>query len=117
MVACTLHICDRLRIAVLKRDPALQNDYDRDPQTGEAIRGSFTTLSARITERLAGVYAAVLTEGIVRQGGSNPRRIGDGWRSCVRGEVIAASSNGRACEGLRMPAHHRRCYVHRGRRL
>ena len=66
LVACTLQIGDRLRIAVLERDPRCKM-ITIDPQTGETdIRVLHHVIGSH--HGMVGVYAAVLMEGIVRQG-------------------------------------------------
>jgi uncharacterized protein YcbX len=66
LVGRTLQIGDRLRIAVLERDPRCKM-ITIDPQTGETDKSILHHVTTS-HQGMAGVYAAVLTEGIVRHG-------------------------------------------------
>jgi uncharacterized protein YcbX len=66
LVGRTLQLGDRLRIAILERDPRCKM-ITIDPETGQAER----RILRHVNEAhgcTAGVYAAVLVEGIVRKG-------------------------------------------------
>jgi uncharacterized protein YcbX len=66
LVGRTLQIGDRLRIAVLERDPRCKM-ITLDPDTAE-MDAKVLRLVAQQHEGKVGVYAAVLVEGIVRKG-------------------------------------------------
>jgi uncharacterized protein len=66
LVGRTLRLGERLRIAVLERDPRCKS-ITLDPDTGEAD-ASILRHVARAHGRKAGIYAAVLAEGVVRKG-------------------------------------------------
>jgi uncharacterized protein YcbX len=66
LVGRTLQIGDRLRIAVTERDPRCKM-ITLDPDTGEAMPGLLSHVT-HARDGCAGIYAAVLLEGIVRQG-------------------------------------------------
>ncbi len=66
LVGHTLQIGERLRIAVLERDPRCKM-ITLDPDTAE-MDPSVLRHVARAHDGKAGVYAAVLVEGIVRKG-------------------------------------------------
>jgi uncharacterized protein len=66
LVGCTLGIGERLRIAVLERDPRCKM-ITLDPDTGLAERRVLHHVS-KAHGGMAGVYAAVLVEGVVREG-------------------------------------------------
>jgi uncharacterized protein YcbX len=66
LLGCTLQIGDRLRIAVVERDPRCKI-ITIDPETGETNKKILHHVIGS-HQGTAGVYAAVLTEGIVRQG-------------------------------------------------
>jgi uncharacterized protein len=66
LVGRTLRLGERLRIAVLEQDPRCKM-ITLDPDTGEAD-ASILRHVARAHGRKAGIYAAVLAEGVVRKG-------------------------------------------------
>lgn len=66
LIGRTLQIGERLRIAVLERDPRCKM-ITLDPDTAEADPAVLRHV-ARSHDGKAGVYAAVLVEGIVRKG-------------------------------------------------
>lgn len=66
LVGRTLQVGDRLRLAVLERDPRCKM-ITLDPDTGEVQPGVLRHV-AKVHEGVAGVYAAVLVEGVVRKG-------------------------------------------------
>jgi uncharacterized protein YcbX len=66
LVVCTLQVGERLRIAVLERDPRCKM-ITLDPDTGQAERRVLHHVS-KAHGGMAGVYAAVLVEGVVRKG-------------------------------------------------
>ena len=66
LVGRTLQVGERLRIAVLERDPRCKM-ITLDPDTGQAERRVLHHVS-KSHGGTAGVYAAVLVEGVVRPG-------------------------------------------------
>ena len=66
LVGRTLQIGDRLRISLLELDPRCKM-ITIDPQTGKTDKKILHHVIAE-HHGTAGVYAAVLTEGIVREG-------------------------------------------------
>lgn len=67
-VGCTLKLGDRVVISVVERDPRCAM-ITYDPDTGETDRGLLKHINETRTG-LAGVYAAVLVEGVIRAGDS-----------------------------------------------
>jgi hypothetical protein len=66
LVGCTLQIGKRLRIAVLERDPRCKM-ITLDPDTVQVDKHVLDHV-AKVRAGRVGVYAAVLVEGVVRQG-------------------------------------------------
>jgi len=66
LVGRTVRVGDRLRIAILEGDPRCKM-ITIDPDTAEADKAILHHVIARHSS-VAGVYAAVLTEGLVRPG-------------------------------------------------
>ncbi len=66
LVGRTLQVGDRLRLAVLERDPRCKM-ITLDPDTGE-VQPAVLRHVAKAHAGMAGVYAAVLVEGVVRKG-------------------------------------------------
>jgi uncharacterized protein YcbX len=66
LVGHTLQVGERLRITVLERDQRCKM-ITIDPDTGE-MDASILRHVARVHEGKAGIYAAVLVEGVVRKG-------------------------------------------------
>jgi uncharacterized protein len=66
LVGRTLQVGERLRLAVLERDPRCKM-ITLDPDTG-AMEPAVLRHVTKAHEGLAGVYAAVLVEGVVRKG-------------------------------------------------
>ena len=65
-LGCTLRLGERVQIVIVERDPRCEM-ITFDPNTGAADPAILRQLSLA-HERLAGVYAAVLVEGMVRPG-------------------------------------------------
>jgi uncharacterized protein YcbX len=66
LVGCTLQVGERLRIAVLERDPRCKM-ITLDPDTGKEEPRVLRHVT-KAHDGMAGVYAAVLVEGVVRKG-------------------------------------------------
>jgi uncharacterized protein len=66
LVGCTLQVGERLRLVVLERDPRCKM-ITLDPDTG-AMEPAVLRHVTKAHGGTAGVYAAVLVEGVVRQG-------------------------------------------------
>ena len=66
LVGRTLQIGERLRLAVLERDPRCKM-ITIDPETGQTEQRILRHVT-KAHDGMAGVYAAVLVEGVVRQG-------------------------------------------------
>ena len=66
LVGRTLQIGERLRLAVLERDPRCKM-ITIDPETGQTEQRVLIHVT-KAHDGMAGVYAAVLVEGVVRQG-------------------------------------------------
>jgi hypothetical protein len=66
LVGRTLQIGERLRLAVLERDPRCKM-ITIDPETGQTERRVLVHVK-KAHDGMAGVYAAVLVEGVVRPG-------------------------------------------------
>lgn len=66
LIGRTLQLGDRLRIAILERDPRCKM-ITLDPDTGEMDAGILRHV-AQAHDAKVGVYAAVLVEGVVRKG-------------------------------------------------
>lgn len=67
-VGRTLRLGERVRVSIVERDPRCEM-ITFDPDTGEAEPAILRQLS-KTHNRLAGVYAAVLVEGLVKPGDS-----------------------------------------------
>ncbi|MCD6058442.1 MAG: molybdenum cofactor biosynthesis protein [Microvirga sp.] len=66
LVGCTLQVGERLRLSVLERDPRCKM-ITLDPDTGREEPRVLRHVT-KVHDGMAGVYAAVLVEGVVRKG-------------------------------------------------